>query len=78
MTSVGLIIGLLVGGIITHMYDRSGFHRIPGAVEMAIAGAHQAQHQARANKQEPAAESEQEAADESEPQPVHESSSEQT
>jgi uncharacterized phage infection (PIP) family protein YhgE len=78
MTSVGLVIGVLVGGIITHMYDRSGFHRVPGAVEMAIASAHQAQHQARANKQEPVAESEQEAADESEPQPVHESSSEQT
>jgi Na+/glutamate symporter len=79
MTSVGLVIGVLVGGIVTHIYDRSGFHRIPGAVEMAIAGAHQAQHQARANKQEPVAgASEQEAADESEPQPVHESSSEQT
>jgi uncharacterized phage infection (PIP) family protein YhgE len=78
MTAVGLVIGLLVGGIVTHIYDRSGFHRIPGAVEMAIAGAHQAQHQARANKQEPVAASEQEAADESEPQPVHESSSEQT
>jgi YhgE/Pip-like protein len=79
MTSVGLVIGVLVGGIVTHIYDRSGFHRIPGAVEMAIAGAHQAQHQARANKQEPVASaSEQEAADESEPQPVHESSSEQT
>ena len=48
MTSVGLVIGLLLGGIITHMYDRSGFHRIPGAVEMAIAEVHQAQHQARA------------------------------
>jgi YhgE/Pip-like protein len=49
MTSVGLVIGLLVGGIITHMYDRSGFHRLPGAVAMAIAEAHQAQHQARTN-----------------------------
>jgi len=78
MTSVGLVIGVLVGGIVTHMYDRSGFHRIPGAVEMAIAGAHQARHQARTNKQEPVAESEQEAADESEQQPAHESPSEQT
>ena len=51
MTSIGLVIGLLVGGIITKIYDRSGFHRIPGAVEIAIAGAHQAQHQARAGKQ---------------------------
>ena len=47
MTAIGLVIGLLVGGIITHMYDRSGFHRLPGAVAMAIAEAHQAQHQAR-------------------------------
>ncbi len=52
MTSVGLVIGLLLGGIITHMYDRSGFHRIPGAVEMAIAEVHQAQHQARESKHE--------------------------
>ena len=37
MTSIGLVIGLLLGGIITHVYDRKGFHRIPGAVEMAIA-----------------------------------------
>jgi YhgE/Pip-like protein len=52
MTSVGLVIGLLVGGIITHMYDRSGFHRLPGAVALAIAEAHQAQHQARQSKHE--------------------------
>jgi uncharacterized phage infection (PIP) family protein YhgE len=49
MTAIGLVIGVLVGGIITHMYDRSGFHRLPGAAEMAIAEAHQAQHQARTN-----------------------------
>ena len=30
MTAIGLVIGLLVGGIITNIYDRSGFHRIPG------------------------------------------------
>jgi YhgE/Pip-like protein len=86
MTSIGLVIGLLLGGIITHMYDRSGFHRIPGAVEMAIAEAHQAQHQARTSKQEsardsqqePAHQSQQEPAQESQPQPAHESSSEQT
>jgi hypothetical protein len=52
MTSIGLVIGLLVGGIVTHMYDRSGFHRLPGAVALAIAEAHQAQHQARQNKHE--------------------------
>ncbi|SPM39179.1 membrane protein [Mycobacterium numidiamassiliense] len=47
MTGIGLIIGLLVGGITTRIYDRSGFHRIQGAVEMAIAEAHQAQHKSR-------------------------------
>ncbi|KAA1248383.1 YhgE/Pip domain-containing protein [Mycobacterium simiae] len=47
MTSVGLVIGLLLGGIITHLYDRKGFHRIPGAVAMAIAVGHQTQHQAK-------------------------------
>jgi uncharacterized phage infection (PIP) family protein YhgE len=52
MTAIGLVIGLLVGGIITKLYDRSGFHRIPGAVEMAIAETHQAQHKSRAGKQE--------------------------
>jgi YhgE/Pip-like protein len=57
MTSVGLIIGLLLGGIITHMYDRKGFHRIHGAVEMAIAVEHQAQHLARESKRASARES---------------------
>ena len=52
MTSIGLVIGLLLGGIVTHLYDRKGFHRIPGAVEMAIAVEHQAQHQARQSKHE--------------------------
>lgn len=56
MTTIGLVIGLLLGGIVTHLYDRKGFHRIPGAVELAIAQEHQAQHQARRGKQtEPAA-----------------------
>lgn len=50
MTSAGLVIGLLLGGIVTHLYDRKGFHRIPGAVEFAIAQDHQAQHQARRGK----------------------------
>lgn len=56
LTGLGLVIGLLLGGIITHLYDRKGFHRIPGAVEMAIAAEHQAQYRARANKQETAPE----------------------
>jgi uncharacterized phage infection (PIP) family protein YhgE len=52
MTSIGLVIGLLVGGIITHIYDRKGFHRIQGAMGLAIAAEHQAQHQARQSKDE--------------------------
>jgi uncharacterized phage infection (PIP) family protein YhgE len=85
MTSIGMVIGLLLGGITTHMYDRSGFHRIPGAIEMAIAETHQAQHKSRTkhepapeSKQEAADESEQDAADEGERQPAHESPSGQT
>lgn len=35
MTTVGLVIGLLLGGIITRVYDRRGYHRIPGALEAA-------------------------------------------
>ena len=49
MTSIGLVVGLLIGGITTHIYDRKGFHRIQGAMELAIAAEHQAQHQARTN-----------------------------
>lgn len=56
MTSIGLIIGLLLGGFITHLYDRSSFHRIPGAVEMAIAVEHQAQYQARQSARESSSE----------------------
>jgi len=78
MTSIGLVIGVLLGGIVTHMYDRSGFHRIPGAVAIAIAEAHQAQHQSRASKHQPANQGEPEAAGESERQPAHESPSGQT
>jgi uncharacterized phage infection (PIP) family protein YhgE len=58
LTTIGLVIGLLLGGIVTHLYDRKGFHRIQGAAEMAIAREHQAQHQARqgkGDKDEPAA-----------------------
>lgn len=56
LTSVGLVIGLLLGGIVTHLYDRKGFHRIQGAVELAIAAEHQAQHKARLSKRESAPE----------------------
>ncbi|OBK25407.1 hypothetical protein A5634_26355 [Mycobacterium asiaticum] len=61
MTSIGLVIGLLLGGVVTHLYDRKGFHRIQGAVALAIAAEHQAQHQARQKVRE--------AADQSEAQP---------
>ncbi|MGF2945560.1 DUF3533 domain-containing protein [Mycobacterium sp. Lab-001] len=47
MTSIGLVIGVLLGGVVTYFYDRKGFHRIHGATEMAIAVEHQTQHQAR-------------------------------
>lgn len=56
MTAVGLVIGVLLGGIVTHLYDRKGFHRIQGAVAMAIAAEHQAQYQARRGKGDQAAE----------------------
>jgi uncharacterized phage infection (PIP) family protein YhgE len=72
MTSIGLVIGLLLGGIVTRLYDRIGFHRIPGAVSIAIAEAHQAQHQARVGAREESTES----APEAEVEP--ESPSEQT
>ena len=57
MTSVGVVIGLVLGGITTHIYDRKGFHRIQGAAELAIAAEHQAQHQARVSKLETESES---------------------
>jgi YhgE/Pip-like protein len=50
MTAVGLVTGLLLGGIVTRQYDRRGFHRIQGAIGLAIAAEHQAQHQARVSK----------------------------
>jgi hypothetical protein len=56
ITAIGLVIGLLFGGIITAMYDRKGFHRIQGAVALAIAAEHQAQHQARSKGRESAPE----------------------
>jgi hypothetical protein len=39
MTAVGLIAGLLLGAIATRVYDRRGYHRIPGAAEQAHADA---------------------------------------
>jgi hypothetical protein len=29
MTAIGLVIGLLLGGVVTYIYDRRGYHRIP-------------------------------------------------
>ncbi|MCV7099164.1 YhgE/Pip domain-containing protein [Mycobacterium palustre] len=68
LTAIGLVIGLLLGGIITHLYDRKGFHRIPGAVEHAIAAEHQAQHQARLKKSHAAFQTEPETEPEPEPE----------
>lgn len=73
MTAIGLIIGLLFGGIITHLYDRKGFHRVPGAVELAIAAEHQAQHQARERDRKAASEGKLEAKTETEPEASAES-----
>ncbi len=33
MTGIGLLIGLLLGGIVTRIYDRRGYHRIPPGLE---------------------------------------------
>jgi uncharacterized phage infection (PIP) family protein YhgE len=35
LTTIGLVIGLLLGGIITHVYDRRGYHRIPPVTQSA-------------------------------------------
>lgn len=53
MTTLGLVIGLLLGGIITHLYDRKGFHRIQGAAELAIAMEHQAQYARQTKRERP-------------------------
>ncbi|HWF70409.1 MAG TPA: DUF3533 domain-containing protein [Mycobacterium sp.] len=37
MTTVGLVIGLLLGGIVTWIYDRRGYHRIPPGLEASTA-----------------------------------------
>jgi uncharacterized phage infection (PIP) family protein YhgE len=33
MSAIGLLIGLLLGGIVTGIYDRRGYHRIPPGLE---------------------------------------------
>ena len=33
MTAIGLVIGLLLGAVITYLYDRGGYHRIPSGLE---------------------------------------------
>ena len=33
MTTVGLVIGMLLGGIVTWIYDRRGYHRVPPGLE---------------------------------------------
>ncbi|OBA83936.1 hypothetical protein A9W99_05950 [Mycobacterium sp. 1164966.3] len=78
MTAIGLVIGLLLGGITTRIYDRSGFHRLPGAVGLAIAEAHQAQHQAQKSKRDTSADARAVAHPQSAPEPELESPSEQT
>jgi hypothetical protein len=37
MTAIGLLIGLLLGGVVTYIYDRRGYHRIPPGLEVAAA-----------------------------------------
>ncbi|OBK50549.1 YhgE/Pip domain-containing protein [Mycobacterium kubicae] len=81
LTAIGLVIGVLLGGIITNLYDRKGFHRIPGAVELAIAQEHQAHHQAAKAKEaarQSAADAEPEPAADANPDAVPETSSKQT
>ncbi len=35
MTAIGLAIGVLLGGVVTYIYDRRGYHRIPPGLEAA-------------------------------------------
>jgi uncharacterized phage infection (PIP) family protein YhgE len=37
LTTIGLFIGLLFGGIVTRIYDRRGYHRLPAALAAATA-----------------------------------------
>jgi uncharacterized phage infection (PIP) family protein YhgE len=39
LTAIGLVIGLLLGGIVTYIYDRRGYHRIPSEPEVAPSAA---------------------------------------
>jgi uncharacterized phage infection (PIP) family protein YhgE len=39
MTGIGLLIGLLLGGVVTYFYDRRGYHRIPAGLEAAAPSA---------------------------------------
>lgn len=48
LTGLWLVVGLVLGAVVTQLYDRIGFHRVPGAVGSAIASARQSRHQARA------------------------------
>lgn len=34
MTAIGLVIGLLLGGVVTYIYDLRGYHRIPSGPEV--------------------------------------------
>ena len=49
LTAFGLVIGLLLGGIVTRIYDRRGYHRLPPglaattATETTTAGANTAE-----------------------------------
>jgi YhgE/Pip-like protein len=36
MTAIGLVIGLLLGGVLTWIYDRRGYHRIPPGLETSV------------------------------------------
>jgi YhgE/Pip-like protein len=37
MTTIGLVIGLLLGAVVTYFYDRRGYHRIPAGLEPTAA-----------------------------------------
>jgi uncharacterized phage infection (PIP) family protein YhgE len=37
LTAIGLVIGLLLGGILTRIYDRRGYHRLPPELAAATA-----------------------------------------
>jgi uncharacterized phage infection (PIP) family protein YhgE len=36
LTAIGLVIGLLLGGIVTRIYDRRGYHRFPPGLVAAV------------------------------------------